>query len=157
MKISDFRLSAHLFSIDIDYKLQDYYVNFDTWTEEQQWEKIIQEGQKILEEIQNVRPHDEARICSHLPSSYFFQGHFSQALIYAERCSRTAETIKNTELFLKGLYLQSASYRGLAGKQKEWLQEEFYKKAVELCEKALMIYTEKKQLAKAYWQKFILI
>jgi tetratricopeptide (TPR) repeat protein len=71
-------------------------------------------------------------------------GSYTQALVYATRCHELAETFDDPSLFIRALYLESAIYRALAAKEaSEGAQQAMYMRAVEICEKAAELYSQK--------------
>ena len=124
----------------------NYFKNFEELSESEEWEKIISEATIALEEAKKTnRPKDEAKICAQLTSSAFYLGDYDKSLVYANRCHELSEEFDEPSLFLRALYLQSAVYRALAAKYKdEEAQKNSYLKAVEIGEKAVFIYADKR-------------
>lgn len=125
--------------------VEEYFKNFKSLAESENWEEIISQGTRALEAAKKSgRREDEAKICAQLTSTSFYQGDYSQALIYANRCHELSEAFEDSSLFVRALYLESAIYRAQAGKATEEIaQQALYLQAVEAAEAAATIYSKK--------------
>src|SRR5262245_22559192 len=100
--------------------VEAYLANFDRLAKSEQWAEIIAQGSKALEVAkESQRVAAEAKISAQLTSTAFYMGNFDQALLYANRCHQLSESFEDPSLFLRSLYLESAIYRALAGKELE--------------------------------------
>lgn len=122
----------------------NYFKNFEVLAKSENWEEIITQGLIALEAAKEAkRPSDEAKICAQLTSTSFYKGHYDQALVFATRCHELAEQFDDPSLFIRALYLESAIYRALAAKKGIDEQQVTYARAVEICEEAAHIYSQK--------------
>lgn len=124
--------------------IEIYFDHFKVLSKQEDWVKILEEGQVALEAAKKLnRPIDETRISLQLASTSFYRGDFMQALIYARHGSMLAEEFEDSPLFLRALYLESAAYRALASKEKgEKIEGALYLLAVEIGEKAAHLYAK---------------
>lgn len=119
--------------------LETYFKNFEILAKSEQWKEIISQGVSALDVARKLnRIHDEAKICAQLTSSFFYQGDYSEAFKYARLCHELSETIDDHSLFLRALYLESAIYRALAGKNPE--DDSLFIQSVKIAEQAAEIY-----------------
>jgi tetratricopeptide (TPR) repeat protein len=119
--------------------IETYFKNFETLTKSEQWNQIIIQGTSALDVARKSgRIQDEAKICAQLTSTFFYQGNYSQALEYALFCHELSEKLDDHCILLRALYLESAVYRALAGKNIE--DETLFIKAVKIAENAADIY-----------------
>lgn len=125
--------------------IQNYFNNFATLAQNEQWADIISEGTIALNAAKEIKsPSDEAKICAQLTSTFFYKGDYTEARIYATRCHELAEEFSEPNLYIRALYLESAIYRGLAPKEKTEKEQQFtFLRAVEIAEDALLLCSEK--------------
>lgn len=126
--------------------IQTYFTNFETLAKAEKWDDIIFQGTRALEEARKKESlPEEAKIYAQLTSTSFYQGNYSQALVYANRCHELSKNFTDPSLFVRALYLESAVYRALAGKNSdEQDQQKTYQKAVNVAEEALQLYSDNK-------------
>lgn len=119
-----------------------YFRNFEGLAKAEQWNEILVQGKGALELAKVLnREQDEAKICAQLTSSSFYLGDYDQALKYAERCHELAKAFVDPSLFIRALYLESASYRALAQKNEdEQTQQTTFCRAVDIAENAITLY-----------------
>lgn len=121
-----------------------YFQKFEQLAKLEQWKEIVALGERALQyaKVTN-RLQDEAKICAQLTSTSFYQGNFDQACLYASRCHELSQSFTDPSLFLRALYLESAVYRALAGKEvQEDSQKNLYAKAVEISEEAASLFSQ---------------
>ncbi len=125
--------------------IQTHFNNFEVLSKLEKWEDIISQGKLALTEARRERRFpEEAKICAQLTSTSFYQGNYSEALSYANRCHELAEEFSDPTLFIRALYLESAVHRALAGKgANEQDQQGSYQLAVEIAEESIQVYTKK--------------
>lgn len=115
--------------------IEQFYSDFKILEKEKKWSEIVSAGKVALEEAKSKDNfHDEARICAIVTSSLFYLGQFNEGFDYANRCKDVSLKIKEWPLYVRGLYLLSAVYRGLKS----------FDLAVQTAEEALQVYIDKK-------------
>lgn len=124
--------------------IQTYFKNFETFSKLEKWEDIVTKGRLALEEARRQkRLPEEAKICAQLTSTSFYQGNYSAALSYANRCHELAEEFSDPTLFIRALYLESAVHRALAGKNtNEELQQRSFQIAVTTANEAIQVFSK---------------
>lgn len=119
-----------------------YFEGFEKLAKAEQWEEIISQGTVALKAAEATgRKNDEAKICAQLTSTAFYQGDYTLALKYANRCHQLSEEFVDPSLYIRALYLESAVHRALAGKKPNaHAQQRTYQAAVMTAEEAMQIY-----------------
>lgn len=125
--------------------VETYFTNFASLAKSEKWKEIIAQGVIARESARNAnRLQDEAKICSQLTLTFFYLGDYMQSFIYAEHCRELAQRLADPSLLIQTLYLESSVYRAFATKNNEELvQPAAYLRAIECCEEAIRIYSEK--------------
>jgi 8-oxo-dGTP diphosphatase len=124
------------------WKLKEFENKFETLAKAEKWDEIVLLGGSALEAAKQLdKPQEEAKICARLTSTCFYQGNYTQALEYAKRSHELCEAFEEPTLFLRALYLESAVYRALAGKNSEEdLEQSLFAQAVKVAEKAAQLF-----------------
>lgn len=92
----------------------DFFESYETWKTVEDWNSIINDGNKILEE--NLGADDNALVNCRIASSLFYLGQYKAALESANYAFGNASLVENKELEARSLYLLSASNRALGEK-----------------------------------------
>ncbi|MCE5315829.1 MAG: hypothetical protein LLG04_00515 [Parachlamydia sp.] len=122
--------------------IQAYFQQFEQLSKSEKWDDIYSHGQKALEVAERAnRQRDVAKICAQLTSTTFYQGNYTEALQFANRCKLLSEEFTEPSLFIRALYLESAVHRALAGKEAHNPQR--YQQAVHSAEQAHQVYSSK--------------
>ncbi len=125
--------------------MQEFLNNFQNLSKAENWQQITVQGELALHSARVEKNLQfEAKICAQLTSSYFYQGNYSKAQICALRCHELAREFTDPSLYIRALYLESAIFRALAGKEsnvKE--QQKLYRRAIEVAKDAADLYVEK--------------
>ena len=111
---------------------------FENLAKAEKWDEIILLGNSALEAAKKLgKTQEEAKIAARLTSTCYYRGNYVQALEHAKRCHELSETFDDPSLFLRALYLESAVYRALAGKNPtETHSQALFKQAVTTAEMA---------------------
>ncbi len=135
-----------LINLDSYDVVKEYFETFTSLSREEKWNDLLNKGQKALAVCREKSlKKEEAKICAQLTSTSYYQGNYDLALQYANKCHDLSKEFTDPSLFLHSLYLESAVYRALAGKnQNDDLQQVYYAKAVKIAEDALAIFESKK-------------
>lgn len=125
--------------------IETYFTNFSLLAKAEKWEEILAQGKIAIEAAKKAnRPQDEAKIYAQLTSTSFYLGDYTQSLIYANYCHKLSGNFVDPSLLIRALYLESAVHRALASKKdEEFEQQVSYLRAIEFCEEASRIYSEK--------------
>lgn len=122
--------------------IESYFAHFESLAQSEKWNEILSQGAVALEAATKSRRTQEAAlICAQLTSTAFYQGDYPQALTYANLCRKLSESVIDFSLLTRALYLESATHRALAGKNKELkTQQELYRQAIKTAQEAAHIY-----------------
>lgn len=124
--------------------IDTYFENFEQLAKTEKWDDIISEGSVALDEARKQKKRgDEAKICAQLTSTSFYQGNYTQALLYANCCHELSQEFLDPTLFVRSLYLESAVHRALAGKKSDEDQKSYFQ-AVKIAEEAMQVYVNSK-------------
>lgn len=125
--------------------ISKYFENFEALAKSEKWEEIISQGTVALKAAEATeRTNDEAKICAQLTSSAFYQGDYTLALKYVNRCHELSEEFVDPSLYIRALYLESAVHRAFAGTNtNEEDQQGTYQLAVATAEEAVQVYSNK--------------
>lgn len=120
-----------------------YFENFERLKKTEDWNQIIALGKEALKSLQKLgRKNEEAIICAQLASTFFYKGDYISSLECASRCHELAEHFTDASLYVRALYLESAIFRALAGKDSGSESQILFKNAVETAEEALNVYAK---------------
>lgn len=144
MRVTTSPLGASLESYRPDHSatevINQYFEDFETLAKREKWEEIISQGTIALKAAETAgRKTDEAKISAQLTSSSFYLGDYTKALQFANRCHELSEEFVDPSLFIRALYLESAVYRALAGKNSN--DQTSYQLAVTTAEEAIRVYS----------------